>query len=196
MEVLAHELGHALEYHVTGTTNKNTYDVFGKGLSQDVKDTLHDELVKNTIEIVGLQEYEAKNEYYGQHTELLARFLQRHFTEPMKLETVAPTASETFLKNAVNSPAISEYLEAVNGTIDSLQLKFPGSLNFVQDRKQAFQRLLGERAGNRAYNTIIRRNALQARSKSVFEKELKAKFKDIKNIEGVFRAIEATLKTE
>jgi len=140
--------------------------------------------------------YKSKPKYFGKDTELLARFLERHFTEPLLLEKVAPAASEMFMKNAVNSPIISEYLEAVSGTIDKLQLKFPKFLNFVLDQRQRFQAMLGERAGNRAYNTIVRRTALQARAKSVFERELKAKFKGIKNTEGVFRAIEATLRTE
>jgi hypothetical protein len=126
----------------------------------------------------------------------LARFLERHFTEPIALEKIAPKASEAFIQSAVNNPIISEFLEAANGTIDKMQLRFPGFLNFLLDQRQTFQRLLGERAGNRAYNTIIRRNALQARSKSVFERELNNKFKQIKNTEGVFQAIEAILRTE
>lgn len=196
MAVLAHELGHALEYQMTGATNKNTYEVFGKNLSKEVKATLREELIANTKEMVWVAKYEMNPWYYGMNTELLARFLERHFTEPLVLDKVAPLASEMLLKNAVNSPLLSEYLEAVAGTIDKFQLKFPKFFSFILDQKQSFQAILGERAGNRAYNTIIRRNALQARSKAVFEKELKEKFKDIKNIEWAFQAIEATLKTE
>lgn len=61
--------------------------------------------------------------------------------------------------------------------------------------KQKFQSILGERAGTRAYNTITRKNQLLTRSREIFGKELKKKFKGVKNIELLFRTVEATLTT-
>jgi len=52
MVVLAHELGHALEYQMTGTTNERTYEVFGKNLTEQQKIDLREELIANTKEMV------------------------------------------------------------------------------------------------------------------------------------------------
>jgi len=170
--------------------------LFGKNISDELKNTIHDELLANTKDMVGEDVYNENPSYYGKDTELFARFLQRMFTDPLYLEELAPNALEKIMQASVNNKIIAEYMEAARGKIDSLQLKFPEVFKYVLDQKQRLQQVLGERAGTRAYNTIIHREAEQARSKMVFERELKKKFKGIKNTAGVFQAIEATLKTE
>jgi len=129
----------------------------------------------------GEEKVDTNPKYYYRDTELFARFLQKFFEAPLELQEIAPTATEALLKSAVNNPILSEYLEAVNGSIDKMQLKFPGFLeagrSLVYDMRQKFQSVLGERAGNRAYATLVRRNQLMARTREVFGKELKKKFK-------------------
>ena len=193
MSTLAHELGHALEYTLTGGINKNTFDVFGKELSKETKAIIRAELKALTNDMVGEATAKAVAGYYYQNTELLARFLQAMFISPGKLSELAPTALEHFEKNAVEVPILQEYLEAVYGRIDKGHIR----PFFFRDMKETYQKYLGKRIGEMAWNDEKRYRSMKERAKILVEKMINSKFKDVKDSpETLFRAAESIKVTK
>jgi hypothetical protein len=106
MSTLSHELGHALEYTLTGKINAETLSVFGKNLTDAEKKVLIDELKAITNKMVGEEFAKQGAGYYYQKTELLARFLQRMFEKPGEVAELAPNAVAALERRAVENPII------------------------------------------------------------------------------------------
>lgn len=193
MSVLGHELGHAMEKAVTGNTNVDTYQVFGKNLSPEIKNKIKLELKAVTNEMEGEAKAKAGAGYYYKDTELLARFLQKMFESPGNLSELAPTAVEYFEQSAVENPIIGEYLDAVRGTIDKGERK----TIFARDMKQTYQKVLGTRVGTMAWNDEVRYRAMKQRAIIQVEKLIKNKFKDVKDDPALlFQSAEAIKSTK
>lgn len=193
MSVLAHELGHALEHNLVGKTNVDTYRVFGRDLPGAIKARIKNELKDITIKIEGADVVSTNEKYYYKDTELLARFFQYMFENPGDVETLAPTATEYIQKSAIETPIIAEYLEAVSGTID----KGAPKLVFLRDMRQTYQKYLGKRVGNMAWNDEVRYRNMKERAKYIIEKSVKSKFKGIEDSpEALFNAAEGIKVTE
>lgn len=192
METLAHELGHALDYTVNGSTS-NTMRIFGKDLPAEVKKTILAELKANTNAMVGEAKAKAGAGYYYKPTELFARFLENMFAKPGQVEELAPTALKYLEESVVETPIIGEYLEAVYGRIDKGERK----RIFLRDMKQTYQKVLGTRVGEMAWNDEMRYRAMKERAKVQVEKLIKAKFKNVKDDpETLFRAAESIKVTK
>jgi len=194
METLAHELGHALENGVTGTTNTMTYKVFGKNITKQEWGIIKEELKKVTHSLVGEEVAKAKAQYYYKNTELLARFFEKHFASPGNLSELAPTAVEFLKKSALENPIIERYLEAVEGSIDKGQMK---RNLFFKDMKQTYQEALGKRVGTMAWNDEVRYRAMKERAKLLIENFVKDKFKNVKDDPAlIFQAVESIKVTK
>jgi len=195
MIVMSHELGHAIEFNLLGSNNKNTLDVFGKDLSAETKKTILAELKAVTHDLVGQEKARDGASYYHRPTELLARFFQKMFESPGNLNELAPTALEHIEKQSVNNPLISDFIEAASGSIDKpTGIKTP---NWFADRKQIMQKYLGYRAGSMAYGRETAWRAMRERAKIVIEKSVKEKFKNIKDDAGtIFAAVESIKVTK
>jgi hypothetical protein len=175
MSTLAHELGHGIEHKITGATNQRTYEVFGRNLTKEQLKTIDQELRAVTNELVGELTASANPSYYHKKTELLARFFESIFTRPGGIEdvrVVAPESVALFEKMAMENPIISEFMEAVAGTIDKGQLKHI----LWRDLREIFQKKLGKRNGDQAYFTITRLNQMRGRTEAVMSKLVDEKF--------------------
>lgn len=193
MTTLAHELTHALEKQLTGDTNKDTFKVFGRDLTPEIKAKIRAELKEVTNAMVGKEKAEKGAGYYYKNTELLARFFERMFDAPGTLGEIAPTALEYIEKSAVENPIIAEYMQAVYGTIDKGARKHI----FLRDMKQTYQQVLGNRIGEKAWNDEVRYRAMKERAKISIENLIKAKFKDIKDDPALlFQAAESIKVTK
>lgn len=193
MSTLSHELGHALEYTMTGKINAETLSVFGKTLTDAEKKVLIDELKAITNKMVGEEAAKSGAGYYYQKTELLARFLQQMFLKPGEVAELAPNAVAALERSAVENPIIQEYLDAVYGAIDKGERKFI----FLRDMKQTYQKVLGTRVGEMAWNDEMRYRAMKERAKIQVEKLIKEKFKGVKDApETLFRAAESIKVTK
>ncbi len=199
METLAHELGHALEYTLTGATNKDTFRVFGKDLTKEEVETIRNELKENTNRMVGEAEAKAGAGYYYKNTELLARFLENMFAKPGDVAEYTPIALKYLEQSALETPIIEEYLNAVYGKIDKGQASYH---LFFSDMRETFMKPvekggLGAYVGEQAWNDIVRHRALEARGKIEMEKLVESKFKNVKDDpQNLYRAAESIKVTE
>lgn len=200
MSTLAHELGHATENAIVGSTNTNTLRVFGENIDPATRKTLMSELKAVTLELEGEFAVASNPYYYNRPTELLARFLQKMFESPGNLEAIAPTALKMIYESAASNPILQEYLEAAEGAIDKAPIKFRGKElkpSILPDFRQTLQKQLGERNGNRLYGEIVSYRAMKERAKGVITKFLKTKFKTVKDDPALlFRAAEAIKVTK
>ena len=195
MAVLAHELGHSIEYNVLGKNNDKNLGTFGKNLSPETIATLYKELraVTEDISPGGLagklkvgDKYGAA--YYNRPTELMARFFEKMLVSPGNLEEMAPTALRLLEEQSVKHPIIQEFLEAVNKSIDKGQLKTV----LMRDFRQLHHKYLGKRAGDRAYGDIMVWRAMKERGKLAIEKLIESKFKGVKDSpDALFRSAES-----
>ena len=193
MSTMAHELGHALEYNLLGNINKETWRVFGDNIPKEDLVRIKEELKAVTIDLEGPGAFSGPNKmYYGRPTEMLARFLQKMFESPGNLNDLAPTAMKYFNEQSVKHPIINEYLEAVRGEIDKGQLK---NIPF-RDLREMYQKALGKRVGDMAYNDEIVHQSLVERGKIEIGKLIKEKFEGVKdNSEILFRSAESIKRT-
>jgi len=191
--VIGHELGHALEWNLLGTINKETYKVFGDSLSPEILKKIKDELVAVTKELEGPAVVASRPEYYLRKTELLARFLEKMITSSGNLSEIAPTALDHFEKQAIKHPIIGEFLEATKETIDKGQPK----VYILPDLKEMYIKHLGKRVGTMAYQDEVVHKVMQERAKYAIEKFIKEKFKDIKDAPDLlFKAAESIKVTK
>lgn len=188
MSTLSHELGHALEYNVTGKTNNKAWKFFGDKLDAATQAAITKELKEITHELVGPEIAAAKADYYYKPAELLARFFEKMFVSPGNLHEIAPTAMKMLEMQAIKHPIIQEFLDAAKGTIDKGAPQFV----FLRDMRQTYQKYLGKRAGDLAYDEMLAYRAMKERGKIVLENFIKSKFKGIKDSpETLFMAAEA-----
>lgn len=190
LNVLAHELGHALEFQITGTTNDKTREMFGE-IDNETWDVIEGELKEVTIALEGEAAFKLKPGYYGKPTELFARFLQYWMINPDRIDTIAPTAVEHFEKMAITHPMINEYMQAVAGNIDK---GAPDIKNWfgTADLKERYMKWLGKTPGEIAYNEYINHRAMQIRGRQVISELIEEKFKNIKDDPAtLFRAAES-----
>src|SRR3990167_2373951 len=191
--VLAHELGHALEWNLLKSINKETFKVFGDDLTLDIIAKIKDELIAVTKALEGEAVVSGNPRYYLQKTELLARFMQKMIESPGNLGEIAPTAWDNFQKQAIKHPIIGEFLEAMRETIDKGQTKF----YILPDLREMHLSQLGKRAGELAYGDVLAYQALKERAKTVLERFLNTKFKGIKDSpELLFNAAESIKVTK
>src|SRR3990167_1632491 len=191
--VLAHELGHALEWNLLKSINKETFKVFGDDLTLDIIAKIKDELIAVTKALEGEAAVSGNPRYYLQKTELLARFMQKMIESPGNLGEIAPTAWDNFQKQAIKHPIIGEFLEAMRETIDKGQTKF----YILPDLREMHLSQLGKRAGELAYGDVLAYQALKERAKTVLERFLNTKFKGIKDSpELLFNAAESIKVTK
>lgn len=197
MSTLAHELGHALENAITGTTNAMTQRVFGKNLTASEWKTIREELVKVTEDIEGVEAVKARPQYFLQNTELLARFMQKHFESPGNLNDLAPTAVEYLRRSAMENPVIEKYFEAVEGTIDAGQRRGNALTKMFNDMRETYQDALGKRVGDMAFEQELNYRRMRELSVYSYEKFLKEKFKNVKDSpEALFDAAEGIKVTK
>jgi predicted GNAT family acetyltransferase len=185
--VLAHELSHAIEYNITGSTNK-TYEVFGK-LSKEDQATIESELKEVVNEIEGKEVAENKPEYFYKPTEMLARYVEMMVMEPGKVNVVAPKTTEKFEELVVREPMVSELVDAIGDKLDQgFKDKTP---DIFKDLRQVYRKHLGKLAGDKAYGAEIARRADLGRAHKMLENLLKTKFKNVKDDPTtLFRAAE------
>jgi hypothetical protein len=189
VSVLAHELGHGIEFTLTGTTNRKTYQVFGENLDSKTIGKIKSELKAITNELVGKAEVSKNPSYYNQPTELLAKFFEKIIVSPGNLDEIAPTAFELFEKQSVVHPVIREFQEAAHDMIDKGEIKYKPLRNL----REIYQKYLGTRVGNILYDQTIILRAMNARSKKIITEEIAKKFKDItkKDIPLLHHSIES-----
>jgi len=197
MSTLAHELGHALENAMTGTTNAMTQRVFGKNLTASEWKTIREELIKVTEDIEGVEAVKARPQYFLQNTELLARFMQKHFESPGNLNDLAPTAVEYLRRSAMENPVIEKYFEAVEGTIDAGQRRGNALTKMFNDMRETYQDTLGKRVGDMAYEQELNYRRMKELSVYSYETFLREKFKNVKDSpEALFDAAEGIKVTK
>ena len=191
LSTLGHELGHAIEFNVTGkismrtTPNKKSYALFGDDI--DFK-KIHDELIAVSEDLVGKATMNSKPEYYFQTTELIARFFEKIIASPGNMNDLAPYTLDLLEKQAIKYPIIQEFLEAANQGID----KGAPKVTLLRDLKQTYEKHLGKRVGSIAFGEEISYRAMKERGKIVIENFIKEKFKGIKDDpETLFRAAES-----
>ena len=190
--VLAHELGHALEYNIVGSVNENTMAVFGD-IDQATRNTIEQELIKVTQELEGDETVNKNKDYYMRPSEMLARYLEKMIVSPSNLQEIAPTATESLMLNAIKHPMLGEFIDATLGNIDRGQNKV---LSGWADMKQIYQNILGNTVGSIAWNLENLHRAMQERAKFAIKKYLKNKFKEVKDDPSLlFRSAESILIT-
>lgn len=188
MTVLAHELSHAMEFAVNGTSGK-TLELFGD-LTKEEKSQITDELKAIVNNIEGKEVAEAKPEYFYKPTEMLARYVETILLEPSTLTDLAPLTTEKFQQAVIQHPQLGELMDAINGKIDEgFRNKTP---SWWRDLRQIYQEHLGKRVGNIAYNAeLVRRAKLQNWQQEV-GKLVKQKFKGVKDpADLLFKTAEA-----
>lgn len=195
ISVLAHELGHATEYHLTGTIDAKTLDVFGENLNRDQRREILNELEEVTIQLEGASVVNSKPEYYFAHTELLARFFEMYITNPELLATTAPKALEAIETQSIKNPMLREFMEIVD---ENMSKKDKPQKTFLPDLRQTYQRALGsKRVGNIAYYEEVTHRALVERAKKVLPDFIDSKFKNVKDSpELLFRVAESIKVTK
>lgn len=188
--VLAHELGHAIEFHVTGSVGKNTYKVFGDKLDDETVKNIEKELKAITLELEGSEAIAKNPKYYNKPEELLARFFEKLIVSPGNLTEIAPTAIDLLEKQAILHPMVAEFLQAAQNNIDKGAPKFA----FLRDLKQTYQKHLGKRVGNIAYGEELAHRAMQERGKLVLKSFIDKKFKDIKDDPALLFRVAESIK--
>ncbi len=190
MQVIGHELGHAIEKNVTGkisqgTSGKTGFDLFGKDADHA---KIREELIAVSEDLVGRETMLLKQDYYFQSTELIARFFEKMIFSPGNLTDLAPTAVEAIERQSVKQPIIQEFMLAATGGIDKGTPKFA----LLRDMRETYQKHLGKFVGNRAYDQEMVYRAMKERGKIVIEKFIKDKMKMVKDSpESLFRAAES-----
>lgn len=188
MAVLAHELSHAMEFAVNGSTGK-TLELFGD-LTKEEKQTITDELKAIVDNIEGQDVAQSDPKYFYKPTEMLARYVETMLTQPSKLTELAPLTTEKFELAQITHPQIGELVDALEGNIDK---GFKNNTWDVwRDLRQIYQKHLGKRVGNIAYNAELVRRARLQNWDSEVGKLIKSKFKGVKDTPAaLFRAAEA-----
>lgn len=193
VSTLAHELSHAIEWVVNGDT-KNTYKLFGV-LSAEEKTQIDNELKAIVVELEGEAAVMADPKYFNRPTEQLARYVQMLLLDKAKAVELAPTVTEKYDEAVQRHPEMKELVDALNGEIDKgFRNK---TMNWYRDLRQTYQKTLGKRAGDNAYNAeLVRRAKIQHWQKSV-GKLIKEKFKNVKDDTALlFRTAEAIKQTD
>lgn len=193
VRVLAHELSHAIEFTVNGTTGK-TYSLFGE-LTKDERATIKQELKDIVNYAEGEDVVQTNPTYYNKPTEQLARYVETLLQDKSKAREIAPLVSSRFDQAVVNNPELQELMDAIDGIIDKgFKNKTP---DWYRDMRQSYQKYLGKKAGDQAYNAeVIRRTEVQRWNYEV-GRLIKNKFKNVKdNPELLFKAAEAIKQTD
>lgn len=191
--VLAHEMSHAIEFRINGSTKK-TLSLFGD-LSKAEEKQITEELKIITNALEGTAVAEAKPKYYYQPTEMLARYVETLVLHPGKAESLAPLLTEKFEDLVVREPLAAELMSALDDSLDKGFKNF--TPNWAKDLRQIYRKKLGKHAGDLAYDAEIIRRAEINRSTSLIGKLMDRKFKGVKDKpEQLFRAAEAVLVTE
>ncbi len=193
MSTLSHELGHALEWNMLGDINRNTLKVFGDKLTKEESRGIHDELIAVSKKLVGESEYNSERQYYGMKTELLARFLEKMFVAPGDMMELAPNAMKSFEQQSIQHPIIKEYIEAILSNID----KGAPKVVLLRDIRETYQKHLGKRVGDIAYDEEKVHSVMQERGKFVIGKLIDKKFKNVKDDPAaLFKAAESIKVTK
>jgi hypothetical protein len=190
MSTLAHEVAHAMDFLVNGTTGSKIMNMFGEDLTQEQKTVIMDELRKVTNALVGEAVALSDPSYYYSKAELFARFMETMMIDHNKLAEMAPNAYKGYGLMSIKHPKMSEYMDAVLGTIDKNQFKFV----LFRDMRQTYHKFLGQRVGNIAYNMELRYRNMKARSMEGITKMINDRFEGVKDDpELIFDVLEATL---
>jgi hypothetical protein len=190
VSTLAHELGHATEHYVTGEVNKNTLNVFGKDNHQEILK----ELKEVTLKLEGAEAIAQHPVYFNRPTELLARFFEMYITNPELLKDTAPTAFEALERQSITFPILREYLDI---TDEAMQKADKVGFQFLPDRRETYQKYLGKKVGNIAFDQELVHRAMVERAKIVIPKFISSKFKGVKDKpELLFRVAESVRTTK
>lgn len=188
IRVLAHELGHAIHFNVAGGTRKPIYSIFADNLDKATQQTVNAELREITHSLVGKANAAAQPHYYYMPTELFARFIEKMIVSPGDMQKIAPKTIELFEKRLVDKPILMELIEAAHSEID----KGVPKTMLLRDLRQIYQRELGKKVGNRAFDNQMIYRAMRERGKKVVGDMIENKFKDVKdNPSALFQAAEA-----
>jgi len=195
ISTLAHELGHATEFHLTGATNKKTMQVFGEKLSPEQRSKVLEELKAVTEQLEGKANIAKNPEYYNKPTEQLARFFEMYIINPELLQETAPTALELIETQSIKHPMLREFLEIVD---ENMMKKDKAGKTFLPDLRETYQKALGsKRVGNIAYYAEITHRAMVERAKRVLPDFINSKFKGVKDdSELLFRVAESIKVTK
>ena len=193
VRVLAHELSHAIEFTINGTTGK-TYSLFGE-LTKDERATIKQELKDIVNYAEGEDVVQTNPTYYNKPTEQLARYVETLLQDKSKAREIAPLVSSKFDQAVVNNPELQELMDAIDGIIDKgFKNKTP---DWYRDMRQSYQKYLGKKAGDQAYNAEVIRRAEVQRWNYEVGRLIKDKFKNVKdNPELLFKAAEAIKQTD
>ena len=187
MTVLAHELSHAIEFAINGTSGK-TFDLFDA--TKEEKAKMREELKAIVNNIEGKEVAESKPEYFYKPTEMLARYVETMLLFPGKLNELAPLTTEKWQQAIVQHPQMGELMNALDDSIDKgFKQRRP---NWWHDLRQIYQHSLGKEAGDVAYNAeLVRRAEMQNWRKQVRDL-MKKNFKGVKDDQALlFRTAEA-----
>ncbi len=188
MATLAHELGHALEFNITGRTGSKIFKLFGDSLDYNTLQKLKSELISVSEDLEPGSTTGNRKKYYLKPAELTARFFEKMLVSPGNLNELAPTAVDLIEKQAILHPIIQEFLEAADKGIDKGAPKFI----LMRDLKETYQKHLGKRVGNIAFGEEMAYRAMKERGKIEIEKLIEKKFKGVKDEpELLFRTVES-----
>lgn len=192
VQVLAHELSHAIEHTVNGNT-KSTYKLFGD-LAGDELPQIDRQLRAIVNKIEGEDIARSRPGYYYKPTEMLARYIETTIIDPNAIDELAPLVKEKFELAVIKHPEIAELMEAIKGNIDR---KFRNAtFSFWRDLRQTYQKHLGKRVGDLAYDAEIVRRAESQRAQKAIKDLVKIKFKGVKDDPALlFRAAEGIKTT-
>lgn len=190
---VAHEIAHGIENYMNGPKNmwKQTYQIFGKDLTKEQTSQIEKELIANTKSMVGEKAFASDPEYYGDPSELFARFMQNIIRNPYILDGKTPLAFEKIMQSAKDNPIISDYIDAHKWKIDKGQITIPQSLSAVLDQRGHLRNVFWQFLGDKIYNTEKRLEVQKSRIEAVFSAENKKVFKWLKDKAGVTDAIES-----
>jgi len=193
VSTLAHELSHASEFQVLGSTKK-TYELFGE-LTAGERKQIGEELTA-IVEWLETPDVIASDPaYFNRPTEQLARYVQVRFLDKAMAVELAPLLTERYDQAVERHPELKNLIDALEGELDKgFRNKVP---NWYRDLKQTYQKNLGKRAGTEAYNAEIIRRAKVQKWRDDVSKLIKRKFKGVKDSpETLFKAAESIKMTD
>lgn len=185
-EVIAHEVGHAIDSHISGAgtagkTSGNLTKLFNADESQ--LKTLDQELREVTKRLVGEDNVASDPRYYNDPKELYARFMQSVMFHPDLIEEAAPTAFKNFVDMVAENPVVADFYKvAKEGMIDKpTNFFYKLRPDFYLDAKQEYEKVLGRYLGTKAWGEEVLYNARRAKVIEDADKLIKSKFKGVKD---------------
>lgn len=185
-DVLAHEVGHAIDSVISPTKGRiptgKFEDLFGTDDKADIT-TIKAELKTVTHQIAGEAVAKSAPGYYYSGKEMWARFLQLTMHSPAMAESLAPRATELLRVQAQAHPLINDFLRvARNESLDVPELfNITPIANMTNDLRQTHNKILGSYLGSKAYDNKVWHRAERQRIIAETTKMIEEKFANVKD---------------